>query len=142
MLKLTGPEAAKLIERLPEAQREAIEQAIIDSGSGSKYGNRFVIVGGEFFHSEGEYKRACDLRLEERAGEISNLKRQEPFIVKCAGVLMFTWYADFTYTRQGAKIVEDFKGFPTPVYKLKKKFVEALFQIKIFESRARRRRHK
>jgi hypothetical protein len=63
MLKLTGPEAAKLIERLPEAQREAIEQAIIDSGSGSKYGNRFVIVGGEFFHSEGEYKRACERDL-------------------------------------------------------------------------------
>jgi hypothetical protein len=142
MLKLTQAEAARLIERLPAAQREAIEEAMTNSGAGSKFGNRFVIVDGTLFHSEGEYARFCDLKIEERARSIKNLKRQVPFTVTCSGRKMFTWFADFTYERQGKEIVEDFKGFLTPLYKLKKRFVEALFEIKIFESRARARRQK
>lgn len=38
-----------------------------------------------------------------------------------------------TDDERGARIVEDVKGFKTPVYRLKKKLVEALYGIQIRE---------
>jgi len=49
---------------------------------------------------------------------------------------MFTYKADFVYFDKLANelIVEDVKGFRTPLYKLKKKLIEQQHKIKITET--------
>jgi hypothetical protein len=51
------------------------------------------------------------------------------------GILICTYIADFTYTRDGKYIVEDFKGVLTDVFKLKRKLMKAIFNIDILISR-------
>ena len=47
--------------------------------------------------------------------------------------VMFKYYADFEYYENDEYIVEDVKGVKTPVYKLKKKLIEAQYKIRITE---------
>jgi hypothetical protein len=53
--------------------------------------------------------------------------------VEVQGKLICTYVADFKYLENGKEVVEDVKGFKTPVYKLKKKLVEAIYGIEIIE---------
>lgn len=46
-----------------------------------KYGNKNIIKDGEVFDSIKEYKRWCELLLLERAGEITNLRRQVKYVL-------------------------------------------------------------
>jgi hypothetical protein len=50
------------------------------------------------------------------------------------GVLVCTYVGDFDYWENGEYIVEDVKGFLTPVFKLKRKLVKALHGITIRET--------
>lgn len=104
---------------------------------GSKYGNKLVEHEGELFHSVGELRRFIDLQHEQRAGLIKNLQRQVEFPCAVAGVVVCSYFADFVYTRDGREVVEDFKGYRTEIYRLKKKMVEAAYKIKIFETGAK-----
>ena len=122
----------------------------------SKYGNRKVIDGnGNKFDSKKEKDRYCELLMMEKAGLIQNLQRQVHFELlpamyenvvielktkfkeerKC--VYRATEYiADFTYIQDGQEIVEDVKAsihFQDPVYKLKKKMMYYIHNIKIKE---------
>jgi hypothetical protein len=106
---------------------------------GSKYGNRIVEDGGELFHSVGEWRRCLELRALERAGFVSELERQVEYPIAVAGVYVCSWFADFRYKQNGATVVEDFKGFRTDVYKLKKKFVEAIYKFRILETGTRKK---
>jgi uncharacterized protein YbcC (UPF0753/DUF2309 family) len=45
----------------------------------NKYGNKKVILNGEVFDSKHEYVRCLELRLLEKSGAISDLKRQVPY---------------------------------------------------------------
>lgn len=101
---------------------------------GSKYGNKLVEHEGELFHSVGEFRRFIELQNEQRAGLIKNLQRQVEFPCAVAGVVVCSYFADFVYTRAGREVVEDFKGYRTEIYRLKKKMVEAAYNIKIFET--------
>lgn len=110
----------------------------------SKYHARKVIVNGETFDSEKEYRRWCELRLLERAGEIRYLKRQVPYVLVPAqrdqdGKLLereVTYKADFVYddTATGRTVVEDTKGVRTPEYILKRKLMLWAFGIRIYET--------
>lgn len=70
------------------------------------------------FDSQKEYARWCELRMLERAGQISDLKKQVPFEIHApftssdGAKQRGTYYnADFTYaTKDGLAIVEDVKG--------------------------------
>ena len=79
----------------------------------NKYGAKKVVVDGEVFDSRKEYYRWCDLRLLERAGKISDLKRQVKYelIPKQDGERACTYVADFEYIQDGKKVVEDVKGY-------------------------------
>ncbi len=111
----------------------------------SKYGNRRIIVGGETFDSEREYRRYCELKLLEQAGEIKNLARQEKFVLiptqRIREQLIekeCSYRADFTYWEETAegcwqKVVEDAKGCRTEVYKIKKKLMLWVHGIRIRE---------
>ena len=98
----------------------------------NKYGAKKTELDGQVFDSKGEANRYAELRMLERAGEITNLKTQVEFWV----LLPFTYegkkeqgiryIADFTYfDRAGNQVVEDFKGHKTEVYRLKRKMLLA-----------------
>jgi len=103
----------------------------------SKYNNRKTSVNGYLFDSAKEAKRYRELALMEKAKEIHNLKLQPEWDFKINGDKMFTYVADFSYETTVGRFcffhVEDVKGFKTPVYRLKKKIIEACHGIKIVE---------
>jgi hypothetical protein len=102
----------------------------------SKYRNIKTEVDGIVFDSKAEARRYMELRLLEKANEISDLRLQYPFECKINEKKICTYRADFDYFEGDQWVVEDVKGFRTQVYKLKKKLVEALHGIEIREVRA------
>lgn len=113
----------------------------------SKYGAVRTTIDGVTFASKAEARRYCELRLLEKAGEIRGLKVQPKYplvFMPGAGrrsVNVGTYIADFWYlaldaqTRTEAPVIEDVKSKPTktPIYRLKKKMVEAIYGITITE---------
>lgn len=119
----------------------------------SKYGAVPKVVDNIRFASKAEAARYLELRLLEKAGEIEALELQPVFVLKTqlttgtvrgAGRAMVGDYpvigkyrADFAYydNRTGRRVVEDVKGFRTPLYRWKKKHTEAQYGITITEIR-------
>lgn len=99
----------------------------------SKYGNQKCVIDGITFHSKGEGWRWLALKSDERAGRISNLKRQVPFDLQGMNGPVLTptgrrmrYFADFTYTTaEGLDVIEDFKGCADKVYLIKKAIMAA-----------------
>lgn len=111
--------------------------------NGTKYNATKVEIDGHTFASKREANRYLELKLLERAGEISDLRLQVDFelipnqyvIEKRYGkngkplkdkeVLLerkVVYRADFVYTdKDGKTVVEDTKGFRTTEYVLKRK---------------------
>jgi len=94
----------------------------------NKYRNVKTEVDGIRFDSRAEAKRYSELKILEKAGEISRLELQPEFVCKVEGKLICKYRADFRYFTAKERVVEDVKGFKTPIYRLKKKLVEALFK--------------
>lgn len=92
-------------------------------------------ANGEKFDSKAELRRWGELKWMATCDAISNLTRQPKFDIVVNGKKCGFYKADFSYTKAGVQIVEDVKGVRTPVYKLKKKLVEALYGITITEVR-------
>ena len=93
---------------------------------GAKYGNAKVEVDGMPFDSKREAARWRELRLLERAGEISDLRRQVRYelVPKLPGERPVDYIADFVYRdKDGNEVVEDVKGVRTPVYVIKRKLM-------------------
>ena len=115
----------------------------------SKYYNRKVKRDGMVFDSKREADRWTELKLLEKAGEISNLQRQVKFelIPKQYSVTERTkanrpkmierevsYIADFAYmTKSLYFVVEDAKGIRTEAYKIKRKLMLRVHGIKIME---------
>ena len=108
----------------------------------SKYKNKKTQVDMYVFDSAKEAKRYKELKLLERAGEISNLELQPRFLLqesfrKNGRVYrMIEYIADFQYIENGKTIVEDVKGIQTDVFKLKHKIFEKIYpnlELKIIE---------
>ena len=103
----------------------------------NKYGARKVKApDGQVFDSVKEYHRWGMLKLLERAGRISDLKRQVSYelIPKQQGERACRYVADFTYMEDGKLVVEDCKGFRTPEYRLKRKLMLWVHGIRIKET--------
>jgi ribosomal protein S8 len=103
----------------------------------SKYRNEKTAYDGIVFDSKREAARYKDLRLMEKAGEISDLELQPVYQILMDGKKMAKYKADFRYREKGHTIVEDVKSEATKknkVYRLKKKLVEAQFGIIILET--------
>ena len=108
----------------------------------SKYHNRKITRDGETFDSIKEYQRWCELKLLERAGEITELKRQVKFELipsqKVDGRVVersVNYIADFVYFSMvtGRTTVEDTKGFKTNDYIIKRKLMLWVYGIRIKE---------
>ena len=102
----------------------------------TKYNNIKVKTEDGTFDSKGEYKRWCQLKIMERVGEINGLVRQPMYEFSYGGTKICKYIADFFYieANSGNKIIEDFKGVRTGVYKLKKKMMKAFYDIEILET--------
>lgn len=110
----------------------------------SKYHAKPTIVDGIRFASKAEARRYQELKMLEKAGRIRNLKLQPklPLVFYPAGasrrvVNVGSYIADFWYLAVDGgverPVLEDVKGVKTPVYRLKKKMVEAIYGITITE---------
>lgn len=117
----------------------------------NKYHSRKITRDGLTFDSLKEYRRYCDLTLLEKAGQIQNLRRQVKFILipaqyepdtigKRGGVKRgkliereCSYVADFVYTQDGKRLVEDTKGFKTKDYIIKRKLMLHVHGIRINE---------
>lgn len=99
----------------------------------NKYRNKKVIVEDYVFDSKKEGNRYKELRLLERAGEISNLELQPRFLLQDSfkkngrTFRKIEYIADFKYIENGKTIVEDVKGMQTDVFKLKHKIFEKVY---------------
>lgn len=107
----------------------------------NKYRNKKVCYNGIAFDSKKEARRYSELLLLERAGVITNLQRQVPFVLipsqRVNGKVVereCKYIADFVYTENGKKVVEDTKGMKTEAYKIKKKMLLYFHGIKIKET--------
>ena len=108
----------------------------------NKYGNMKTEIDGITFASKHEAQRFAELKLLERAGEISDLQLQRVFTLigaqrdKDGKVIErpCKYIADFAYKDQTGKlIVEDAKGLRTDVYRIKKKLMLSIYGIRIQE---------
>ena len=90
-------------------------------------------VDGIMFASKKEAMRYKELKFLRSEYRISDLILQPKFPVEVCGKKICTYVADFLYYENGKKIIEDVKGVKTPVYRLKKKLVEAIYNITIKE---------
>ena len=106
-----------------------------------KYGNSKTTIDGIRFDSKREAQRWQELRLMERAGRITDLRRQVKFVLipsqrgEDGKVIekQVAYIADFVYLKDGKTVVEDSKGYRTEVYRLKKKMMLYFFHIRIQE---------
>jgi len=101
----------------------------------SKYGAQPTVVDGIRFASKAEARRYEELKLRERVGEISDLTLQPRYPLVVNGEKVGTYVGDFRYTEAATQqeTVEDVKGVATPVYRLKKKLVRAIYGVDILE---------
>ncbi len=84
-------------------------------------------AAGHMHDSMKEAAKCDDLCAQEERGEITHLVQQPAFTVEIDGVAVCTYKADFGYRMadSGLPIVLDVKGMMTPLFRLKKKLVEA-----------------
>lgn len=121
----------------------------------NKYANKKVQLDGIAFDSRKEAKRYAELKLLEKAGEITGLDRQVKFDLvpaqyeeyertgksgqplkpgKRCVELSVCYVADFCYRdKDGAYIVEDTKGYKTKDYVIKRKLMRYMLGIAIKE---------
>jgi len=100
----------------------------------SKYNAVKSVVDGIKFDSKKEARRYSQLKLMEKSGVISELSLQPRFDLIVNGKKCGFYKADFRYIENGKEVIEDVKGMLTPVYRLKKKLVKAIYNIDIFET--------
>ena len=92
----------------------------------NKYNNTVTADG---YHSKREKRRAIELELLLKAGKISDLKYQIPYILLPSFTFNkkkhreIKYIADFVYQVGKKTIIEDCKGFKTETYRIKKKLL-------------------
>ena len=107
----------------------------------SKYRAIPTTIDGIRFASRAEGRRYQELRMLIKAGQITDLVLQPAFVLHVVNpatgeiTVIGRYLADFQYDTPQGRVVEDVKGMLTPVYRLKKKHVEAEYGIQITEIR-------
>ena len=117
-------------------------------GRPSKYRNKRTLGG---YASIKEGKRAAELKLLEKAGQIRNLREQVPFVLIPSQTVAeghcierpCRYVADFCYDEQvknvagffgWQEVVEDCKGMRTDEYVIKRKLLLYVHKIRIRET--------
>lgn len=94
-----------------------------------KYRNVPTVVDGIRFASKREAFRYCELKLLQKAGEISDLKLQPRYPLTVNGLHVCTYVADFDYQDNSTErlVTEDSKGVRTRDFINKAKLFHALY---------------
>jgi hypothetical protein len=112
----------------------------------NKYKNHRVVYNGIKFASIKEKDRYIELKLMEMVGEIKDLMLQVKYELqpKQEGQRAINYISDFQYREKvncvlygmpiWQLVIEDCKGYKTPIYKLKKKLMKARYNIDIKET--------
>lgn len=93
----------------------------------SKYSSAKTDIDGIRFDSKKEAEFYAELKLREKAGEITHLRLQPRYLLQEAfkhegkQYREMEYVADFEYIENGVTVVVDVKGFKTAVYMIKKK---------------------
>lgn len=107
----------------------------------SKYGNVKTAVGERTFDSKAEASRYIDLMSMQRLGAISGLECQVSFELAGGVVILgkkirsLRYVADFTYEKDGERVIEDVKGKATREYKIKRHLMKFLLGLDVHEFR-------
>lgn len=101
-----------------------------------KYRNKKVLFEGFVFDSKKEFERWNVLKILLNNGNIRLLECQVTYELKVNKRTIAKYIADFRYviSATGEVIVEDVKGFKTPMYRLKKKLMQTIYNISIKET--------
>jgi hypothetical protein len=102
----------------------------------NKYHAKRVVIDGIPFDSTAEGNRYEELKQLESLGLIVNLELHPAFPLMVNDVQIGTYKADFRYVdvETNEVVVEDVKGFKTPMYRWKKRHMSAQYGIEIRES--------
>jgi len=99
-----------------------------------KYRNEPTYVDGIRFDSKKEARHYQGLCLLKKAGAVEWFDRQVRYPLTVCGEKVGVYVADFVVRySDGRAEVQDVKGVRTPVYKLKKRLMKAIYQIEIIE---------
>lgn len=148
-----GPNARKqILKQIREDELRKLEK----QNTASKYNSQKVEYEGEWYASQKELDRWLQLKLLERTGKITDLKKQVPFLLipaqyepstevytrgkkegqpkqgKCIEQSV-VYNADFVYIENGKQVVEDTKGMRTKDYIIKRKLMLYVHGIRIAE---------
>lgn len=104
---------------------------------GNKYHATVTHRHGITFRSKGEANRYDELRLQELAGEITDLEYEpESYPLVVNGIKITSYRPDYRYRENGVLVVEDFKSSATARardWPIRKKLMRALYGIEIRE---------
>lgn len=104
----------------------------------NKFGAQKTEYNGRVFDSKKEARRAFELEAMRRAGEIKKIEYQPKYEIVVNGKKIGNYFADFRITYADGHVeIEDVKGLKKgsaySVFRIKKKLVEALYNVKIVE---------
>jgi hypothetical protein len=97
----------------------------------NKYGAQRAEYRGVVYASKAEARHAAFLDLRIKAGEVSGWTPQVRFPLVVNGTKVGAYVADFQVWGCGlpaVRWIEEVKGFETPVWKLKRRLMAALYQ--------------
>lgn len=126
--------SAQDLARVASNLREHIQAPIV--ATPRKYRNHPVRQDETEFDSKLEARRFRELKLMEKAGVISHIQVHKHWDLHVNNIKIGYYEADFTYLEGGRTVIEDTKGFITPIYRWKKKHVLAEYGIEIREIKA------
>lgn len=130
---MTSRDLGDLLEQTGQPR---IGPAVIVPPRSKYHAVRSVDADGQTWDSNAERRRYDHLVLLRKAGMISELARQPRFNIMMNGIFCGFYKGDFEYRNGlGELVIEDVKNkaTSTPVYRLKKKLVEAQYGIVITE---------
>lgn len=113
--------------------------------TGHKYRAQRTECEGISFASKAEAGRYAELRLLEKAGEITELERQPAFELHVGRERLGLYRADFRYKQRvvglayAQTVIEDVKGFEVPLQKWKRKHAEAQYSMTVQVIKDRRK---
>lgn len=109
----------------------SLSQLSVQKGKANKFRNVPTTVDGVLFASKKEARRWGELKLMQKVGLISDLRRQVVFALEVNGIHICKYVADFVFAERGKTVVEDSKGFVTPEFRLKSKLMLALHGVEV-----------
>lgn len=109
-------------------------QALLTKPKRSKYNATKTMVDGVLFDSKREAAYYSELKIREKAGEVSGIDLQRAFPIIIGGEKVGKYISDFAFIdhlQEDRLRVIDVKGFDTPLSRFKRKCVSAFYQIKV-----------